>query len=292
MSCFRVRYKKTGIPILDVLLPDGIPCNSFILLNGEPGTGKRIMTKELVYNRIKMEDPADLILYLTLEDSIVSKVQMFSSLDFDLKKILDKQKLCFIDGFSFRMSDMDKALKLRHASDEKLWNKLESCVVTVNPMDLRPMLNKITSLVSQHQEQYEDREEPPSGILIIDSMTELLTINKKDQVLEFMKALRARVCKENNVQILGINHVGVIEQFESVLSYFCDGIIDFRFAPALMKQGILMKEFRIRKMTGAKSINLWLKFFIEKGEGIKVPEKVIKNVGKKFEDLIESIDED
>ncbi|MHA1403161.1 MAG: RAD55 family ATPase [Candidatus Helarchaeota archaeon] len=286
MSCFKVSSKMTNIPILDVLLPEGIPNNNFIVLNGEPGTGKRVLVQQIIYNRLKMADPLDQVIYFTLEDSVLSKIQQLNAMGFNCNEVVKKHELCFIDGFSFRMTDIERDLQLKYEEDKELWIKLKSCMVTVNPTDLRTLLNKITTTVSNFREKIFKQNKIPTCILIIDSLTELMTINKKEHVFEFLKALRARVCKENSTQIIGINHVGVIEKFESVLSYFVDGIIDFRFDPVFMNKGILMKQFRIRKLSGAKSINLWLNYKIEKGIGITVPQKILKRIGEEFEELL------
>jgi len=116
------------------------------------------------------------------------------------------------------------------------------------------------------------------GVLAIDSLTELLTVQKQEMVLEFVKTIRARLAKERFMQVVAINTVGVFDNFTALLSYIMDFLFDFRFEPTAMSKGILLKQFRIRKSIGTSSKNIWLFFEIKKNTGITVPEKVLENI--------------
>ena len=51
-----IQLIKTGNKYADTIIPEGIPRNSFILLNGEPGTGKGAFLTEIVYRRLKINE--------------------------------------------------------------------------------------------------------------------------------------------------------------------------------------------------------------------------------------------
>lgn len=51
-----VEYVKTGIKGLDSILGGGISKNSSVLVNGNPGTGKSILSMQFVYNGVDLYD--------------------------------------------------------------------------------------------------------------------------------------------------------------------------------------------------------------------------------------------
>lgn len=57
---------STGIIALDEILYGGIPKNNQILIYGEPGTGKTLLTFEMLYRNAKLDVPTT---YVTLEES-------------------------------------------------------------------------------------------------------------------------------------------------------------------------------------------------------------------------------
>src|SRR5271165_143397 len=57
---------STGIMVLDEMLYGGIPRNNQILIYGDAGTGKTLLTFEMLYRNAKLNIPTT---YVTLEES-------------------------------------------------------------------------------------------------------------------------------------------------------------------------------------------------------------------------------
>jgi len=270
---------KTGNKYLDTLIPEGIPRNSFVLLNGEPGTGKGAFLAELVYRRLKL---GEIVIYLTLSDSPLSILQRLAALGWDLVPYLRENKLKFIDCFSYRMLDKESPVLKMTVLNKQVWTKIEDDITLCEPKEnLYNTLSAISSLINK-------LEIVNKGILVLDSLTELATLHNQERALEFVKTIRARLCKERFIQIFAVNNIGIpqLEVFSSLLNYFSDAVIDFRFEPVLMKKGILIKQFRVRKMTGTESRNLWLTFNIAKDRGLCVSDKAIKAIIESYDNFL------
>jgi KaiC/GvpD/RAD55 family RecA-like ATPase len=111
------------------------------------------------------------------------------------------------------------------------------------------------------------------GAIFIDSITELWFLNLKEpySTVEYVKTWRAMFSKESLVPVFCSHHYGMkaFEIYEELLEYIVDGIVDLRYEPNLMKVGLLVKQFRIRKMKGVHHDSNWVPFTIT-SEGIEV----------------------
>lgn len=270
---------KTGNEYIDILIPEGIPRNSFVLINGEPGTGKGAFLSELVYRRLELGES---VIYLTLDDSPLSIIQRLYALGWDLVPFIKANKIKFIDAFSYRMLDREAEEIWKEVANEEIWKEVEDDIISCDPKNnLFDLLNSISSLLNKI-------DMVNTGLLVIDSLTELATIHAQERALEFVKTIRARLCKERFIQVFAVNNIGIpqYEIFSNLLNYFADGVIDFRFEPNFMKKGLLIKQFRIRKLSGAESRNIWMTFNITKNNGLQIPEKMIKAVMESYDDLL------
>ncbi|NVM03558.1 MAG: hypothetical protein HWN67_14610 [Candidatus Helarchaeota archaeon] len=280
MSTSFIQLVKTGNEYVDIIIPEGIPRNSFVLINGEPGTGKGAFLCELVYRRLVGGEP---VIYLAMDDSPLSIIQRFYPLGWDLIPFLKEDKLKFIDCFSYRMLDKESPVLKMHMINEKVWKEIEDDIIPCVPKEnLYNTLSTISSFLNK-------LDIANNGILVVDSLTELATLHTQERALEFVKTLRARLCKERLIQIFAVNNIGIpqLEVFSSLLNYFADGVFDFRFEPSLMKRGLLIKQFRVRKLSGAESRNIWLTCKIKRDEGLMIPKKMIKAITESFDDILD-----
>jgi len=255
-----VGYFKTGIKALDLSLPEGIPRNSFTLVSGEGGTGKSVLVAQLIYERLQAGEPC---IVVSLDDSPRGFMQQLTSFGWFPEPYTKKNLLHFVDCFSFRRKVSESSVP-------------EYITVIKSPTDLDDLTERITSLVDKlglHNR----------GAIFIDSVTELWFLNLKEpyRTVEYVKTWRAECSKERLVPIFCSHHYGlkIFEIYEELLEYVVDGIIDLRYEPNLMKVGLLVKQFRIRKLKGVHHDSNWVAFTIT-GEGIdllkikvKPPEK-------------------
>ncbi len=107
MTEYFVERCKTGIEGLDELLEGGVPKGRVVLLAGDCGTGKTILSTQFLYNGIlKYGEPG---IYVNLEQSPDMLRQDMGYMGFDLKKAEAEGKLAIIDaslsGTAFKSSN-------------------------------------------------------------------------------------------------------------------------------------------------------------------------------------------
>lgn len=233
-------FVKFGIPMVDSLLPDGYPRNSFVLLFGEGGTGKSVTLIQAAGNKFSAREPC---LFITFDDSPNSIIESFKRLGFDCQLAMETGLLRIIDCFSFRVRMPPKPN--------------DAIKVVQNPKDH----HALTGIILSMAEGLEGR-----GSVFIDSLTEFFTLGEPTSTLETIKNWRAELCKTMEITAYASYHVGVksIDDFAGMLDYLVDGMIDFRFDPLLAQQALLARQLRVRKMKGASHDTVWHYFAIEK----------------------------
>jgi KaiC/GvpD/RAD55 family RecA-like ATPase len=229
-----------GIPMVDSLLPECFPRDSFVLLFGEGGTGKSVTLIQASGNKFLAGEPC---IFVTFDDSPYSIIENFKRLGFDCQLAMETGLLRIIDCFSFRVRMPPKPN--------------DAIKVVQNPMDH----HELTGIILSMAEALEGR-----GSVFIDSLTEFFTLSEPTSTLETIKNWRAELCKTMGITVYASYHVGVksIDEFAGMLDYLVDGMIDFRFDPLLAQQGLLARQLRIRKMKGASHDTVWHYFAIEK----------------------------
>jgi len=66
---------RTGIFGLDKMISGGIPAGSQVLVIGMPGSGKTLLSLEILYHNAKLEIPSTFISTEELKDSIISNIE-------------------------------------------------------------------------------------------------------------------------------------------------------------------------------------------------------------------------
>ncbi|MDD1776425.1 MAG: RAD55 family ATPase [Candidatus Methanomethylicus sp.] len=233
-------YTHFGIPMVDLILPEGYPRNSFVLLSGEGGTGKSVALLQIVGAKLAAGEPC---IFITFDDSPESVLENMKRLGFDYESALKADLLHIVDGFSFRS-------KIPHKENDSIKN-------VPNPRDHHELTRIILSAVDGFQNR---------GSVFIDSLTELFTMSEPSTTIETIKDWRALLCKTMGMTVYASYHVGVkaIDEFADMLEYVVDGILEFRFDPLFAQQGFLARELRIKKMKGSTFDTVWHYFIIEK----------------------------
>ncbi|MCD6127631.1 MAG: hypothetical protein J7J21_04570 [Methanomicrobia archaeon] len=237
-----MKYVRTGIEILDKLLPDGIPRDNFIGFFGEGGTGKSVILYEILYRRLEMGEPGIFVCFEDVPRSIVEHMRNFK---WDLLKF---KNFRFLDCYSFRME-----------------NRISSEYIKIlsRPSDLDALTEALFDTM-------DELSMDGKGIVVFDSLTELMTIANVPELVDTIKDWRARGPNERNVNFISSVHYGlkVFENIVDTFDYIMDGLIDLRYNPEAMKKGFLLKELRVRKMKGTFHLTNWVPFEITK-EGMR-----------------------
>ena len=92
------RVTKSGVSILDVLLPEGLPRNSFVMVGGEAGTGKSALVSELAYHTL--HEKKEPVIYVVNENSPLSLYHRFLGLGWDIEPFIEAKSLRIVDSFT------------------------------------------------------------------------------------------------------------------------------------------------------------------------------------------------
>ncbi len=243
------KFVRTGIEALDKVLPKGVPRNSLTILAGELGTGKSVLMESLLNSFLKNKEPC---VYVNFEGPPIALEQNMESFGWDITPSLKSGQLRFLDCFSFRMEPSESAPHTHHVKDPKDLHSVTTALF--NMMAEMNMLGR--------------------GAIFVDSLTEMFTLVQEERplvyhMLDGVKSWRAKGPKERLVPFFCSHHTPLraYADLDDLLFYVVDGIIDVRFNPGFADRGLLVKQFRVRKMKGAPHETYWVTFSID-GKGI------------------------
>ncbi len=253
------RRLQTGVSVLDASLPQGIPRNSFIMLTDLAGTRTEALQAELVWRALQRGEP---VVYMSFTEPPVSVVQEFVSLSWNVLPSLEAGDLRIIDCFSYRVDDRDRMYDRVNAWNAHLWEVTQDATTTVrDPSDIGQLQNRLDSALERVDGQ-------DQGIVVIDSLTELGSLVQPVQAYNFVKDVRADVCKGRFVPVFaGATVTTDTEQFPHDMGYIVDGIIEMRLNEDIV-EGALVKQLRVRKMSGVLTFPEWEVYEFTPGDGI------------------------
>ena len=257
------KFVVTGIEAVDKVLPKGIPRNSLTILAGELGTGKSVLMEELLWSFLRRKEPC---IFVNFEGPPIAIEQDMESFGWEITPYLESGQLKFLDCFSFRMEPLEVPPYSHYVKD---------------PKDLRSVTTALYNMM-------EEMKMLGRGAVFVDSLTEMFTLVQEERPLVFhmlggVKSWRAKGPKERLVPFFCSHHTPLraYADLDDLLFYVVDGIIDVRFNPGFADRGLLVKQFRIRKMKGAPHETYWVTFSInQKGlSEVPLPVPVLSSQG-------------
>jgi KaiC/GvpD/RAD55 family RecA-like ATPase len=245
---------ETGIEAVDKVLPKGIPRNSLTILAGDLGTGKSVLMEQLLYSMLKIEkEPC---IYMNFEGPPIALRQDMESFGWNIDRYLDSGQLRFLDCFSFRMEPTETPKHSHFVKDPKDLHSVTAALFTM--MEEMKMMGR--------------------GAVFVDSLTEMFTLVQEERPLVFhmldgVKSWRAKGPKERLVPFFCSHHTPLraYADLDDLLFYVVDGIVDVRFNPGFAERGLLVKQFRIRKMKGAPHETYWVTFQVTPAGIVEIP---------------------
>ncbi len=234
---------RPSIVPLQVALPWGIPRRSLIVLAGPAGTGKTVLAAHL--SKFFMES-GEKVIYVTFDDDPKSLVEHFRSFRWDIDTLFGKGLFSIVDGFSFRLGDLSADI-----GDEYV-------VRRVTPSDKDGIIYGLYDIAAK---RYSMQGE---GLIVVDSLNELMFSMDISQVLEFVKTIRAVFAKGLGIMVVTVLHTAteLLEELAAHLEYLVDGFIETRLNPTLLEIGIPLKELMVRKMRGTMTNPQWVPYVI------------------------------
>lgn len=253
------RRVRAEVSAFDSSLPQGFPRNAFVLVSGEPGTRDRAVGAELIWRTLQRGDPAVVV---SFQEPPGSVVQQFLTLEWNVLPYLESGRLHIVDCFTYRLSDRDRMFDRMDEWNSHLYDVATDATTTIrDPSDLGEVRNKLDNAL-------EARNMVDEGLVLIDSLTELGTLVQPVQAYDFVKDLRADVCKGRFVPIFaGATIAGGGEEFPHDLGYVVDGIVEMRLNEEIIPD-TLIKQARIRKLNGVLVIPEWHAYEYTSGLGM------------------------
>ncbi|GAB3691144.1 hypothetical protein GCM10028857_28210 [Salinarchaeum chitinilyticum] len=265
-----------GVAAIDAVLPQGCPRNAFLLCSAQAGTRVGALQAELVWRALQREEPAVLV---TFQEPPAAVVERFVTLDWNVLPYLESGQLRVVDCFSYRMADKGD----RHG-DGSSWNAhLAEAVAPAtervrDPTDSEEVTNKLESALDGddmpvRSDASAGGDAGPErmvecGIVVIDSLTEFGTLVQPVQAYDFVKDLRADVCKARFVPVFaGATYGGDADAFPHDLAYVADGLVDCKLDGEIVDDG-LVKRLRVRKLDGVLSYQRWIAYEFTAGRGL------------------------
>jgi KaiC/GvpD/RAD55 family RecA-like ATPase len=253
------RRMRTGVSGLDAFLPQGLPRNSFVLLSNDEGSRDDAMLAELVWRALERGEPAVMV---TFTESPVSVIERFLSLDWNVLPYLESGRLHVVDCFTYRVSDRERMFERMNEWNRHIYRFTSEVTETVrDPSDVAEIQNKLDNCL-------EALEMSDRGVVVLDSLTEFGTLVQPVQAYDFVKDVRADVCKGRFVPVFaGATIAGDEKTFPHDLGYAVDGLVDLQMNGSLVAD-TLIKRVRIRKMNGVLSISEWTAYEFTAGKGL------------------------
>jgi len=266
------RRIDAGVAGLDAALPQGLPRNSFVLVGGQAGSRSGALQAELVWRALDRGDPAVIV---SFGEPPASVVQRFLTLDWNVLPHLESGRLRIVDCFTYRLEDRDRYEDRLCEWNVHLARFTGEAVTSVrDPSDASEIRHKLDDAL-------DDREMIDRGVVSIDSLTEFGTLVQPVQAYDFVKDLRADVCKGRFVPVFaGATLQGGGDSFPHDLRYIADGIVDLQMNDELVAD-TLIKRARVRKMSGVLSYQEWVAYEYTAGEGMVTfsPEEQMEQKG-------------
>ncbi|PSP37850.1 recombinase RecA [Halobacteriales archaeon QH_7_65_31] len=262
------RRIRPGVSGLDSSLPNGFPRNAFVLVASEAGTRDRALGAELVWRALQRGEP---VVFTSFQEPPSAVVQQFIAMEWNVLPYLESGQLHIVDCFTYRLGGQGRDRLFDRMGE---WNQYLSTVArdattTVrDPTDVREIENKLDNAL-------EGREMVDDGLVVIDSLTEMGTLTQPVQAYDFVKDMRADICKGRFVPIfagaaLGSGGGGG-DAFPHDLTYVMDGLIELGLEEA-RDDDRLVKQIRIRKLNGAAVTPAWQSYEFEPRTGMVVRE--------------------
>jgi len=244
------RRFSTGVEVLDALLPHGMPANAFVLLAGEEGIRHRGVQTELVWRRLQNGEPAVVISYV---DPPVAIVEQFLTFGWNVLPFLEDGSLRIIDCFTDRLLEEHQSPSQQVPWNDYLDEFLAEQVETVrDPTDL-------VAVVTQLHDALETLEMVGSGVVVLDSLNELLTQGQELRAKQFLKEIRSHVCKQLFVPLFTSTTTTEDSNFVRNHAYVFDGIVDMRRTED-RTPNLRLRQMSVRKMDGVTYLPDWVAY--------------------------------
>jgi len=249
------KYKKLGIPIVDDLLPQGIPVGSVIGITGPPGMGKTILISICVKESLKHNET---VIHIALDDDPLTVISELESIGIDISKAISKGRFFIVDCYS----SLGVSSRLQYP------DFIKKIIISADPSKPPDILDRLLTMIREYNIS--------KGLLVIDSLNEIMTKSDPSRVLDFVKGLRLITRQHEMIGIVAIHtKIPGFEQLEEMLKFTLDGIIELSFDESFAQVGIPLRRIRIVRVKNAPHSLSWIPFTISQGTIMPVDVKAL-----------------
>jgi len=231
------------------MLPEGIPRNAFIVIAGEGGSGKSAIVANIARNLVEKGEP---IVYVGLDDDPLTIIEQLESFGLETDKAISSKLLFLIDGFSYLIKGKKSRLH-------------PSVVEEVDPGNPDNIVNALLKTIDSAGMR-------EKGVVIIDSLNEVMITLDPTRFVEFVKLLRANISKSLRVPIIATLHTSTegFQEYLYTIEHLVDGLIETRSLEGELSSQlpIQVRQIMVRKMKGANHKHGWILYTIDRA-GVK-----------------------
>jgi KaiC/GvpD/RAD55 family RecA-like ATPase len=244
---------KLGVPVLDKLLPEGLPRRSFVLLAGEGGAGKSFILTLIASSFL---DRSEKVVYVGLDDDPETILDGMRARIPRIEEYLSKGMLRIVDGYTARYGVALKGDYIDH----------------LRSLDPDVLVSTLTSIA--------DREGMRgSGLMVIDSLNPLFWYLEPTNAYDFIARLRAHIAKSREVLTIATLHTNtqLFADIASSIEFLVDALIIARYNVEALEAGLPVRQILVKRAKGARISEGWINFTI--GEEGLVEVKIRKGNG-------------
>ncbi|HKL29408.1 MAG TPA: RAD55 family ATPase, partial [Natrialbaceae archaeon] len=205
-----------------------------------------------VWRTLQRDEPA---VFVAFQNPPMAVVEHFVTLGWNVLPYLESGQLGILDCFTERLGDPDRMIDRMCEWNQHLDRATAPATETVSdPSDTGELANKLDNLL-------EARSMVDTGAVVVDSLTEFGSLVQPVQAYDFVKDVRADVCKGRFVPVFaGATYGGnEDEPFPHDLDYLVDGVVDLELNGSIVED-TLLKRIRVRKMRGVLAVPEWRAF--------------------------------
>lgn len=279
------KRRTVGVPALESALPEGYPANAAVLLNAEEGAHREGVLLEWIWRTLAADRPA---LVLSIDSPPTALIDGFLAHGWNVLPYLARGDLLFLDAFTERLADEASYEERNNRWSDFLQSRFDDAVRRVrDPSDLRELSNQI-------DDGLEALDATNRGLVAIDSLTELASLTQDVQAANFLREIRAIVCKSRYVPIVAGGSVEgdddlYASEFPRTHEFLFDGVVDLQVNSDLV-EGRRIRRCSVRKMAGAPVDADWFAFEFVPGVGyarsdvvgLQEPAQAVSNGGGQF----------
>jgi len=217
---------RTGLEVLDKVLPDGLPTIGTVLLLSDPGSGEESLIAHFVSRQVQAGKP---VVYVTLDNFPANIRQIVQSQM--TSETVDWSSLIFVDCYSKTVGvESDEP----HVED---------------PENLSAISIAISDIMSKKT----------ISLIVLDSFNTLIRRRGVRSAIEFLRVMVARARQAKCLSLVTMNrkafHPAMVASGQDVV----DGVIELKIEES--NEGIA-RSLRILKMIGIKHLTTWTPYDI------------------------------